>query len=78
MPTLQISKQKRDIISWVARLEDRKLLAKLHREATLPNDEVIHLLPVQREMIEMSKNDIKNGRIVSEEELNKRDAQWLY
>jgi len=78
MPTLQISKQKRDIISWVTKLEDRKLIAKLHREATMQNDEVIHLSPVQMEMIEMSKNDIKNGRIVSEEELDKRDAQWLH
>jgi len=78
MTTLRISKQKRDIISWVTKLEDRKLIAMLHQEATMQNNEVIHLSPVQMEMIEMSINNIKNGQIISEEELDKNDEQWLH
>jgi hypothetical protein len=42
------------------------------------NNEVIHLSTVQLEMLKMSEDDIKNGRIVSEDELNKRDMQWLH
>jgi len=78
MQTAQISRQKYDIISWITKLEDKKLINKLHKEATSQNDEVIHLSPAQLEMIRMSEEDIKNGRIVSEEELEKRDAKWLY
>ena len=78
MQTAQISRQKYDIISWITKLEDKKLIRKLHREATVQKGEVIHLSPVQLEMIKMSEEDIKTGRIVSEEELNKRDAQWLH
>jgi DNA-binding MarR family transcriptional regulator len=78
MQTAQIARQKYDIISWVTRLEDRKLINRLHREATKEKGEIIRLSPTQLEMIKMSEDDIKNGRIVSEEELNKRDAQWLH
>ncbi len=77
MPTAQISKQKYDIISWITRLENRKLIRELHRLATA-QDEIVHLTDVQIAVLRMSDEDIKNGHLVSEEELTIRDKKWLY
>jgi len=68
MPTTQISKQKYDIISWITRLENRKLIRDLHHLATA-QEEIVCLSDTQMAMLRMSDDDIKNGRLVSEEEL---------
>jgi hypothetical protein len=77
MATAQISKQKYDIISWVTRLENRKLIRELHYLAT-SQEEVVHLSDAQMAMLQMSDEDIKNGRLVSEEELTEQDKKWIY
>ncbi|OYX84300.1 MAG: hypothetical protein B7Y83_08665 [Flavobacteriales bacterium 32-34-25] len=41
------------------------------------NDEVIQLSEAQILMLNMSEEDIKNNRIVSQEELDKMDLEWL-
>lgn len=40
-------------------------------------DEVIALSSEQIEMLMMSEHDILNGDVVSEEDLNKNDFEWL-
>lgn len=41
------------------------------------NEEVIQLSEAQILMLNMSEEDIKNNRIVSQEELDKMDLEWL-
>lgn len=41
------------------------------------NEEVIQLSETQILMLNMSEDDIKNNRIVSQEELDKMDLEWL-
>ncbi|HTG65807.1 MAG TPA: hypothetical protein VL859_05480 [Flavobacterium sp.] len=41
------------------------------------NEEVIQLSEAQILMLNMSEDDIKNNRIVSQEELDKMDLEWL-
>ena len=77
MPTTQISRQKYDIISWITRLENKKLIRELHHLATA-QEEIIHLSDAQKTMLRMSENDIKNGCLISEEELIIQDKKWLY
>lgn len=31
----------------------------------------------QKIMLEMSEDDIKNGRLISQEEMDKRNLEWL-
>ncbi len=40
-------------------------------------DEIIALSSEQIEMLMMSEHDILNGDVVSEEDLNKNDFEWL-
>jgi len=77
MSALQISKQKFDIISWVTKLENRKLIRDLHKLATT-DEEIVHLSDAQINMLRMSEDDINQGRLVSEEELALQDEIWLY
>ncbi|MBA0885168.1 hypothetical protein [Flavobacterium undicola] len=41
------------------------------------NEEIIQLSEAQILMLNMSEDDIKNNRIVSQEELDKIDLEWL-
>jgi hypothetical protein len=41
------------------------------------NDDVIQLSEEQIIMLNMSENDIKHGRVVSQEDLDKMDMEWL-
>ena len=41
------------------------------------SEEIISLSSQQIEMLAMSEDDILNGKLVSESELNKRDLEWL-
>ncbi len=37
----------------------------------------IELTAEQKLMLEMSEDDIKNGRLISQEAMNKRNLEWL-
>ncbi len=41
------------------------------------DNEIIELTPEQKEMLEMSEADIKNGRLISQEAMDKRNLEWL-
>jgi hypothetical protein len=41
------------------------------------NNEIIQLSDSQLLMLDMSEDDIKNGRFTSHEELDKSDLEWL-
>lgn len=41
------------------------------------SEEIISLSSQQIEMLAMSEDDILNGKLVSESELDKRDLEWL-
>ena len=38
---------------------------------------VVELTAEQKEMLEMSDSDIKNGRLISQEAMDKRNLEWL-
>lgn len=38
---------------------------------------VVELTAEQKEMLEMSEADIKNGRLISQEAMDKRNMEWL-
>ncbi|MDR0865941.1 MAG: hypothetical protein LBO74_13560, partial [Candidatus Symbiothrix sp.] len=67
MTTTQIIKQKYDIISWVTGLDDKNLIQELYQWVTTKEkEEIIQLSSEQVDMLLMSEDDIRNGRLVSE------------
>lgn len=39
--------------------------------------EIIELTNEQKQMLEMSEKDIKNGKLISQDAMNKRNLEWL-
>lgn len=41
------------------------------------NNEIVELTSEQKKMLEMSEDDIKNGRLISQKAMDKRNLKWL-
>ena len=41
------------------------------------SSELVELTNEQKIMLEMSEEDIKNGKLISQEAMNKRNLEWL-
>jgi hypothetical protein len=41
------------------------------------DSDIVELTAEQKLMLEMSEDDIKNGRLISQEAMNKRNLEWL-
>jgi hypothetical protein len=67
------------LIDKLLAISDKEYLLALSRlvESTAVNDEKIKFTPDQLLMLKMSENDISNGRVISQEELDKSDLKWL-
>lgn len=51
-------------------------LDKLVASSNSPSD-LVELTAEQKEMLEMSDDDIESGRLISQEAMNKRNLEWL-
>ncbi len=45
--------------------------------SSVQKEEILSLTSEQIELLMMSEEDIKTGNIVSEEELNEKDSEWM-
>ena len=45
--------------------------------SSLADNELVELSREQKEMLEMSELDIQNGRLISQEAMDKRNQEWL-
>lgn len=69
---------KNRLIDRILAAKNEKLLEAIENifEST-QKEKPISLSSEQKEMLLMSEQDIINGNLVSESELNKRDTEWL-
>lgn len=69
---------KNNLIDSILVTRNEQLLAAVQSifDAT-QSEEIISLSSQQIEMLAMSEDDILNGKLVSESELDKRDLEWL-
>jgi hypothetical protein len=67
------------LIDKLLAISDKEYLLALSRlvESSAVNNEKIKFTPDQLLMLKMSENDISNGRVISQEELDKSDLRWL-
>ena len=68
-----------EIIGKLLAISDRSYLSAINRivDTQSEKDEIVKLSEEQKLMLQMSDDDIKNGRTMKEADLNKRDLQWL-
>jgi hypothetical protein len=67
------------IIDKLLTISNRDYLSALFHliEKSDVNDDVVELSESQILMLNMSEDDIKNNRIISQEDLDKTDLEWL-
>ncbi len=67
------------LIDKILSIQNKDLLETLDRLVSSKADEfeVHELSPEQKKMLEMSEDDILNGRLISQEALIKRNLEWL-
>lgn len=53
--------------------------AKLHDliSSSVTDGDIMELTAEQKEMLEISEADIQNGRLISQEAMDKRNLEWL-
>ncbi|ARN76957.1 hypothetical protein BST97_02485 [Nonlabens spongiae] len=67
------------LIDKIRSIENKDFLVALDSLVTSSSsrDEVTKLSEAQLEMLEMSEIDIKKGRLISQESMDKRNLEWL-
>ena len=77
MSTIDITRNK--IIDKLLVISNKRFLdAILQIVDSSPNvSEKVELHPSQIEMLRMSEEDYKNGRVMTQEQLDKEDKEWL-
>ncbi|MBP6623711.1 MAG: hypothetical protein KA198_00985 [Chitinophagaceae bacterium] len=68
-----------EIIGKLLTISDKSYLSAINRivETRSDRNDVVKLTEEQKLMLDMSNDDIKNGRTVNQVELNKADLLWL-
>ena len=75
----QVDVIRNGIIDKLLAISDKEYLIALLRlvDNSAVQGEKIKLTMEQKLMLELSENDIRNGRIISQDDLDKNDLQWL-
>ncbi len=67
-----------NIITKLQSVNDLKRLEKVNRVLDEEHvEDVYQFTEAQLKMLELSEEDIKNGRVISNEELHKQTMKWL-
>ncbi len=76
MPTIECIKNR--LIDRILATKNEQLLEAIENIfVSTQNEDIVSLTSEQIEMLMMSEEDISYGNVVSEDELEKRDTQWL-
>ena len=75
----QVDVIRNGIIDKLLAISDKEYLIALLRlvDNSAVQGEKIKLTKEQKLMLELSENDIQNSRIISQDDLDKKDLQWL-
>jgi len=67
------------LIDKILSIKNRAFLEALDQLVTtsLSEAEIIELTNEQKAMLEMSESDIKNGQLISQEAMDRRNLEWL-
>jgi len=67
------------LIEKIMAIQNKDYLEVLDRliSINISNSDLIELNEAQKELLEMSEKDISEGRLISHEEMIKRNSEWL-
>ena len=74
-----VDKIRNGLIDKILAIKDPDFLESLDKliSSSASGSDIVRLTSEQKEMLEMSEEDIKNGRLISQEAMDKRNLEWL-
>ena len=69
--------KKKDFSDSLLFLTRKELLSAFNKILESKSEDFIQLTKEQKEMLQMGKDDIVNGRMIPQSEVDKMDAEWL-
>ena len=74
-----VDKIRTGLIDKILSIKNKDFLEALDKliSSSKSESEIVELTNEQKAMLEMSENDIKTGRLISQDAMNKRNLEWL-
>ena len=74
-----VDKIRSELIDKILSIRNKDFLVALDKliSSSSADNDIVELTDEQKEMLEMSEADIKNGRLISQEAMDKRNLEWL-
>jgi hypothetical protein len=74
-----IEKIRNGLIDKINAIKDEEFLKELDKliSSSASASELVKLTAEQKKMLQMSEEDIKNGRLISQEKMDLRNLEWL-
>ena len=74
-----VDKIRSGLIEKILTIRNKDFLTALDNliSSSYADTEIVKLNAEQKEMLEMSETDIKNGRLISQKAMDKRNLEWL-
>lgn len=74
-----VDKIRQGLIEKILTIKNKDFLEALDKliSSSASNSDIVKLTKEQKKMLEMSEIDIENGRLISQEAMNKRNLEWL-
>jgi len=74
-----VDKIRNGLIDKILSIKNREFLEALDKliSSNVSDLDIVELTDEQKEMLKMSESDIKNGHLISQEEMDKRNLEWL-
>jgi hypothetical protein len=74
-----VDKIRNGLIDKILAIKNKDFLIALDNliSSSSAESEIVELTPEQKEMLQMSKEDIEEGRLISQEAMDKRNLEWL-
>lgn len=75
----EVDKIRNGLIDKILTIKNRSFLEALDQLVTKNSSEseIVELTSEQKTMLEMSEKDIKNGQLISQEAMDRRNLEWL-
>jgi len=74
-----VDKIRTGLIDKILSIRNKDFLEALDKliSSSKSESEIVELTDEQKTMLEISENDIKTGKLISQEAMNKRNLEWL-
>ncbi|MEM7484489.1 MAG: hypothetical protein AAF348_04710 [Bacteroidota bacterium] len=74
-----VDKIRNELIGKILTIRNKEFLEALDKliSSSSSETEIVELSDEQKQMLQMSEEDIQNGSLISQDEMDKRNLEWL-